>query len=172
MSRTEHTGLPHFGGVALAGFMGAGKSTVGERLAARTGWRWVDLDCRVSETTGQTIPQLFSRIGEAGFRARELETLRELLQDADGPRVLSLGGGALLDPEAVRLLKRHHFRLVVLGVSADTALVRIQGSERPLGAQLRVLHGARATHYASLGPVVSTDARTPEEVVDAVLRLL
>ena len=172
MPRSVHKGLPHFGGVALAGFMGAGKSTVGARLAERTGWPWTDLDRRIEAATGLTIPELFSADGEAGFRSMELRILRDLLRESKEPRVLSLGGGALLNPEAGRMLSQHDLQVVVLGVSVDTSLVRTAGSDRPLGAQVRALHAARSMHYASLGPVVHTDTLSADEVVDAVLGLL
>ena len=172
MRPSSESGLPHFGGVALAGFMGAGKSTVGARLAERLGWPWLDLDCRIEEGAGRSIPELFAVHGEAGFREIELATLSASVQRAQGPCVWSLGGGALLDARATELLAQAGVGVVVLGVSLEEARARTQGSGRPLGHLMGELHAARADHYAGLGPVIDTDHLSPAAVVDAVMELL
>jgi shikimate kinase len=83
-------------GVALAGFMGVGKSTVGAALAPQLGLGFVDLDAEIAVESGRTLPQIFSCEGEAGFRAREAATLRRILSGP--PVVLALGGGTLHQP--------------------------------------------------------------------------
>jgi len=86
----------HLKHIVLAGFMGAGKSTVGRLLAARTGWAFLDLDSHLEARAGATIPQLFERHGEARFRRLESTALASAL--AVPRTILALGGGA---PEAL-----------------------------------------------------------------------
>ena len=76
----ERAALPaHLKHIVLAGFMGAGKSTVGRLLAARTGWTFLDLDSHLEARAGATIPQLFERHGEARFRRLESTALASAL---------------------------------------------------------------------------------------------
>jgi shikimate kinase len=88
--------------IALAGFMGSGKSTVAFAVAALLGRQAVDLDRVVESEAGESIAGIFAAEGEAGFRRREASALREQLE---GPVVLALGGGALLDEDSWRLVK-------------------------------------------------------------------
>jgi shikimate kinase len=83
--------------IAFIGFMGAGKSTMGELTAARLGRRWFDTDQVIVERSGRSIPDLFAAGEQATFRALEKQVTSELL--AGEPAVLSLGGGALEDAE-------------------------------------------------------------------------
>lgn len=154
-------------GVALAGFMGVGKSTVGPVLAARLGLPWWDLDARIEARTGRTIASLFAEEQESGFRQRERAALRAGL--SDGPAVISLGGGALLSAEARALLAARGVPVIVLHAPLEVVQARIRGTGRPLGPQAEALFRVRRAHYASLGPRVSTVGRTPEEVVDHLL---
>lgn len=119
--------------VALTGFMGAGKSSVGARLAERLGWRFVDLDEEFERTHTGGIAQFFAERGEAAFRAEECRLLRELLQ-CSGTRVgmvVALGGGTPESPEAAALLAQYAV-VIHLEVNAATAWSRSQGTGRPL----------------------------------------
>lgn len=87
--------------VYLVGFMGVGKSTVGETLARRLGVGFVDLDREVERSAGASIPEIFDRGGEAEFRRLESAALAATHQLADG--VIALGGGALTAPENRRV---------------------------------------------------------------------
>ncbi len=97
--------------VALAGFMGSGKSSVGALSARLLGWRFLDLDDEIARGAGMTIAEFFALHGEPAFRQREVEVLKELLsrseQDAAAGEgmVLALGGGTLQDAQAARLLE-------------------------------------------------------------------
>jgi shikimate kinase/3-dehydroquinate synthase len=123
--------------VALAGFMGSGKSSVGSLAAEVLGWRFLDLDRKIVESEGMPIAEFFARHGEARFRHREVETLRAVLSDAgpadtaNGGLILALGGGTLQSPEAADLLQRHG-RVVFLDVEVDRAWERAHGKGRPL----------------------------------------
>src|SRR5216683_3313904 len=81
--------------VALVGLMGAGKSSIGRRLAARLGLPFIDADNEIEERAGMTIPDLFEMHGEAYFRAGEARVLARLLDG--GPQVLATGGGAFMN---------------------------------------------------------------------------
>ena len=77
--------------VYIIGFMGSGKSTAGKKLASVLGWSFIDLDKRIEEVTGKTIPEIFSQHGEIYFRNVEAEVLRSL--ESQTKTVISTGGG-------------------------------------------------------------------------------
>jgi shikimate kinase len=83
-------------GCCLVGMMGAGKTTVGKKLARRMNCEFVDLDHAIEARTGVSIPTIFEIEGEAGFRQRESRVLAELV--ASDARVIATGGGVVLDP--------------------------------------------------------------------------
>ncbi len=146
--------------MALAGPMGAGKSSVGRVLAARHGVAFVDLDARLGD-----IPEIFAREGEAGFRARERSALAEAVR---GDGVLALGGGTVVDAANRALLK--DWRVVVLMAPASTLRARIgaDASARPLASRLEGLLVGRAAAYAAAGPAVETDGLDVDTVADRV----
>ena len=78
--------------LSLTGFMGCGKSSVGKVLSRRLGCPLIDLDAYICSREGCTVPELFASRGEAGFRAVELDALREILAQPADPLVLALGG--------------------------------------------------------------------------------
>lgn len=82
--------------IVLVGLMGAGKTTVGRRLARRLDLAFVDTDAEIEEAAGESIPEIFERRGEAAFRAGERRVIARLL--GEGPQVLATGGGAFMDP--------------------------------------------------------------------------
>ncbi|MEQ8827075.1 MAG: shikimate kinase [Parvibaculum sp.] len=82
--------------IVLVGLMGAGKTTVGRRLARRLDLAFVDADAEIEEAAGETIPEIFERRGEAAFRAGERRVIARLLSGP--PQVLATGGGAYMDP--------------------------------------------------------------------------
>src|SRR5216684_2283611 len=94
--------------IALAGFMGSGKTTVGSLLARQFAWRFVDLDARIEEASGLRITEIFERLGEPAFREIEREQLVQALgQSAEqtAPMVLALGGGTYAQPANVEILQ-------------------------------------------------------------------
>ena len=86
--------------IVLVGLMGAGKTSIGRRLAARLGLPFRDADAEIELAAGCTIPELFSRYGESDFRAGERRVIRRLL--SGDPLVLAFGGGAFMDPRDAR----------------------------------------------------------------------
>jgi len=158
--------------VFLAGFMAAGKTTVGRLLAARLGVPFVDLDDVVSEAAGLPVRELFAARGEAEFRR-----LESLALDSVGDRaaVVATGGGTPCHSGNLGAMRGRGL-VVSLSVSLDTAYQRIgDPSTRPLLARPREeiaeLHRDRLPIYRQAHAVVATDGKTPDEVAGEVAEL-
>lgn len=154
--------------------MGSGKSTVGRLLAARLGWRFVDVDDVIEAEAGCTIAELFARRGEDAFRDLEQETIGRLA--SEDALVLALGGGAI-ERENTRalLLAGDGTLLVHLEVELATTLARCRGTEhsRPIladEANLARRYERRLPLYRTAHLSVTADALTPGEIVEAILR--
>jgi len=116
-------------GPVLIGLMGSGKSSIGRRLAARLGLPLIDLDDVIVSESGCSIPKIFQNQGEAEFRRRETEALREIITKQ---AVIATGGGVVLSPEN-RSLLRSHPPVIWLKASPKFLASRIKGdSNRPL----------------------------------------
>ncbi|HTZ48002.1 MAG TPA: shikimate kinase [Verrucomicrobiae bacterium] len=140
--------------VCLAGFMGAGKSTVGTRLARQLGWRFVDLDERIEAAAGITIPEFFERHGEPTFRQLEADQLRAALGRAVEFRestILALGGGTYAQPGAPEFLRNSGVPVIWLDTPIEVLLARCMTmTGRPLfrdEASFRALHAQRLSSY-------------------------
>ncbi len=92
--------------VFLVGFMGSGKSAVGQELAQRLHWDFVDLDARIESREDSAIPEIFRNQGEPGFRLVERAALCDLIESLAHDSVVALGGGAFA-PEENRILIQH-----------------------------------------------------------------
>jgi len=121
--------------LVLVGFMGAGKTTLGAKVARRLQLAFSDLDAAVQNETGTSIPEFFEAHGEAAFRAVE-ENLTVAFLDAEPTAVLSLGGGAVTS-ELVRATLRDRALTVWIDVDVDTAWQRVRGTDRPLAQDER-----------------------------------
>jgi shikimate kinase / 3-dehydroquinate synthase len=145
--------------VALIGFMGAGKSTIGEEVAERIGRAFVDVDRRIEANAGDTIAEIFRSWGEAGFREVEEEMAAEALGACE-PRVISFGGGAL-QSEATRRLLHKRATTVLVEIDVDSAWERSRSSDRPLAQDeeaFRRLYEERQPAYAEAADAVAHDA--------------
>ena len=126
----------------LIGMPGSGKSTIGRRLAKSLNVTLLDTDTTIEQTTGRTIPDIFSNDGEQEFRRIEEEVVREALGSHDG--VLSLGGGAITSPGVREALSGH--TVIYLEISAAEGVRRTGGTTvRPLLAG-----GDRAEKFRAL----------------------
>ena len=115
--------------LALSGFMGAGKTSVGRRVATRLGRGFVDSDRLIEERAGMPIPEIFAKRGELWFRRTEEAVIREVLAGEAG--VLALGGGALESAKTRNLLGRLA-DVVWLRADLDVLWARVEDSDRPL----------------------------------------
>ena len=116
--------------VALVGMMGAGKSSVGRRLATKLGVPFCDADAEIEAAAGCTIAEIFDRFGEAAFRDGECRVIGRLL--AEPPHILATGGGAFIDPRSREKIKASAVS-VWLRASAGLLAARVHRREtRPL----------------------------------------
>ena len=123
--------------IVLTGFMGAGKTTVGQLLADRTGWKFVDLDFHIETTTGRRAQELFDALGETGFRQLETELWRSVLQLS---QVILAPGGAVIDkPENQNLLVESGSFVIHLDAPFQTLIDRCLRQERKESATYRPL---------------------------------
>ncbi|MHB8056114.1 MAG: shikimate kinase [Candidatus Aminicenantales bacterium] len=149
--------------IALVGFMGSGKSTLGKLLADKMNRRYVDTDALVESAAGSTIPEIFARSGEAKFRAMEKDVVRAL--DFAPDVVISLGGGAVLDPAIRAVIKARAISFWIYADHNKTA-VRLPPGSRPLlegkssPAEIAALFRSRIPAYAaSADAVVANGSR-------------
>ena len=158
--------------IYLTGFMGAGKSEVGRRLARLLGWQFVDLDQRVEARSGVTIAELFEHRGEAEFRALERAELEATL--GRSRLVVATGGGTVAQPGALELLRgrglivwlKLPFAELAARVEADGAGARPRYGDR---RRARQLYRERLPFYGQADLVLATDG---EESVESVVRRL
>lgn len=157
----------------LIGPPGSGKSTVGRAVAERLGVGFRDTDADVEGVAGKAVSDIFVDDGEERFRELEAAAVRGALAEHDG--VLSLGGGAVLDPETRERLSGHF--IVYLQVGLSDAVKRVGlGSARPLlvlnpRSRLKQLMEERRPVYESLASLtVVTDDRDPAEIADEIVK--
>lgn len=160
--------------IVLTGFMAAGKTAVGRKLARRLGREFIDTDRLIEKQTGRTIPDIFAEDGEKEFRRLEREMVAAL--SPPEPAVIATGGGTFID-------ERNRDRLRELGVvvclitSIDTAVERSKrNAKRPLAsggrAQLEKLFRKRMPAYRQADVLVETDGLTIEQSVARVLSMI
>jgi shikimate kinase len=162
--------------IFLVGFMASGKTTVGRLLAERLDWLFVDLDKVIEDAAGRTVAEIFGAEGEAGFRQRETEALRQVVQRRK--TVVATGGGAPCREENIEAMLAAG-RVFWLDVSAEEAVARAgKVSGRPLldgavdaVAAARTLLDARRPFYERAHAGVGTSDQTPRQIVDDLLRL-
>ena len=165
--------------ITLTGFMGSGKTTVGEVLADFLGCPFYDLDALVVKKAGRSIPEIFADGGEAAFRTLEAKVLRQAVEKyAESTAILSLGGGTLGTPASARLVAEKT-TCIYLRASVDTLAARLapEAAGRPLlrGApdlreRIAALLAGREDVYASTAHVtVDTDGLSPEQIADEIV---
>jgi len=145
--------------IALIGFMGAGKTTLGWHLADRIGRPFLDLDQEIERAVKKTIPQLFEERGEVEFRLIEAERTLAALK-LGRPAILALGGGAIETP-SIRQALREHALTVLVEVEVDEAWERVARTARPLAQDaddFQALYERRRSLYEEAADVRARDA--------------
>ena len=156
--------------------MGSGKTTIGTLLAQHLAWRFVDLDDRIEESAGLTIPEIFDRLGEPAFRQLEADQLRAALGRASEHKestVLALGGGTYAQPGCPEFLRAAGVPVLWLDSPLEVLLSRCMTmTGRPLfrdEASFRALYSQRLPSYQLADFRVDGSAE-PTPVVAEILR--
>ncbi|MGC8468468.1 MAG: 3-dehydroquinate synthase [Acetobacteraceae bacterium] len=162
--------------LVLVGLMGAGKTSIGRRLAARLGLPFRDADIEIEAAAGCSISEFFERFGEQAFRDGEKRVIRRLL--AGDPVVLATGGGAFMDPDT-RALMREFATTIWLDCPIPVLSERVAGrAHRPLltgtdpAETLARLSAARGTVYAEADLTIACQDESPEATTTRVLTAL
>ena len=156
--------------VVLVGMMGAGKSSIGRRLASRLAIPFVDADGEIEAAAGMTIPEIFAKHGEPYFRAGESRVIARLLES--GPQVLATGGGAVMDPQT-RVLIGDNGISVWLKADLDVLLRRTKRrNDRPLAEQIKTLLPQREPFYAQSDLIVQSREEPHEAIVEDLVEAL
>ena len=156
--------------VVLVGMMGAGKSSVGRRLAARLGIPFIDADTEIESAAGMTIAEIFAQHGESYFRAGEARVIARLLEQ--GPQVLATGGGAVMDANTRALIRD---RSISVWLKADLEILlkrtRRRG-DRPLADKIKDLLPQREPIYAQANITVQSRDEPHDTIVDEIVAAL
>lgn len=162
--------------IVLVGLMGAGKSSVGKRLASRLGLSFIDADNAIEQAAGLTIPEIFARHGEAHFRDGERRVIARLLRE--GPQVLATGGGAYMSQETRDAIKERGVS-VWLRAEFDVLMRRVRRrSDRPLlktedpETTMRRLIDERYPVYAGSDLTIQSMDVAHEVVVESIVQAL
>jgi shikimate kinase len=162
--------------VFLVGFMAAGKTTVGQELARRLNWDFVDLDAQIESRERQTIAEIFRDRGEHEFRLIETEALRDLTESLERHSVIALGGGTFVQPGNRELLQP--WQSVFLDAPLDELWRRSRedATKRPLRqntrAEFESLYWERRTSYIQATMTVVTSGKDPSSLCAEIERTL
>jgi shikimate kinase len=163
--------------IVLVGMMGAGKTSIGRRLARRLDRPFVDVDERLEAAAGLSIQEQFDLHGEAAFRAREADELAAVLLSAV-PSVVATGGGAVLDARN-RGAMRDRATVVWLRAAPDTLLERVgDGAGRPIlagdphGTLVRLVDQRAAAYAEAAHVTVDVDDLEEDAVLERVVEML
>jgi shikimate kinase len=162
--------------LVLVGMMGAGKSTIGRRLATRLGLDFIDADAEIERAAGQTISEIFSSHGETEFRHGEERVIARLLEGE--PKVIATGGGAFnsdqtrkrIKDKAVSIWLRAEIPVLVERVSRNNSRPLLRNGDAE--AILRKLANERYRYYEQADIVVDSSTGPHREVVDAIVKKL
>lgn len=154
--------------LTLVGFMGTGKSTVGQQVATLLHFEFVDTDVMIEQMVGKTIPRIFAEDGEAVFRRLEVDVVAKLATMSS--MVIATGGGLVCDPANMESLKTHSL-VACLWAAPETIWRRVRNqTHRPLlqdpdpQSKIQRLLAEREPHYRTADVLVSTEFRSVREV--------
>lgn len=161
--------------ILLVGFMGTGKTVVGNALAEALGFQYLDTDDLIVEMAGKTIPEIFSQDGEDRFRDYETEAVRKVGELRD--HVIATGGGAVLRDENVALMKKAG-KMICLTATPEVIYDRVKtDTYRPLlqvsdpMARIRELLALRKPYYDKADVMIDTSGLSVAQVVDKILMI-
>lgn len=167
--------------IVLIGFMGTGKTSTGKALAQRLGKAFIDLDSRIEEEYGESIPQMFAAKGEAYFRACEKAMVEQVSSRANA--VISTGGGTVKDPGNTAALKKRGV-MICLTAAPEAILERTgrQGRRPLLDAagqdrrsrlkEIERLLAEREAMYRQADFAVDTSDASPMQIAERIVRVL
>jgi shikimate kinase len=153
--------------IVLVGMMGAGKSSIGRRLAGRLGIPFIDADAEIESAAGMTIPEIFEKHGEPYFRAGEARVIARLLDN--GPQVLATGGGSVMDPQTRALIGQKGIS-IWLKADIDVLLKRTKRrNDRPLVEKIKDLLPVREPIYAQADIVIQSRDEPHDTIIDEIM---
>jgi shikimate kinase len=153
--------------IVLVGMMGAGKSSIGRRLASRLSIPFVDADTEIESAAGMTITEIFDKHGEPYFRAGEARVIARLLDN--GPQVLATGGGAVMNQHTRDLIQIKGVS-VWLKADLDVLMKRTKRrNDRPLAEKMKDLLPEREPVYAQSDIVVQSRDEPHDTIVDEII---
>jgi shikimate kinase len=153
--------------IVLVGMMGAGKSSIGRRLASRLGIPFIDADTEIVSAAGMTIPEIFEKHGEPYFRAGEARVIARLLDN--GPQVLATGGGSLMDPQTRALIGQKGIS-IWLKADVDVLLKRTKRrNDRPLVEKIKDLLPVREPIYAQADIIIQSRDEPHDTIIDEIM---
>ena len=167
--------------LTLIGYRATGKTTLARLVAERLGWDWIDADVEIERRAGQSIATIFAERGEPAFRDLEAEVIADLCRW--DRLVMAAGGGAPMRPESRRAM-REAGPVVWLTARPETILVRMSGDvttstrrpdltdKGPLAEIVHLLEVRTPIYQESSHLALDTEDKTPEELVDAILKRL
>lgn len=162
--------------IILTGFMGTGKTAVGEELAKRLGYTFLDTDLMVEKDQKKSISEIFEKEGEEIFRGYEKRMVKKALDQEKV--VLATGGGAVADPENLKLMKERGI-LIGLAASPEVILERVSrmGSRPLLKTKdqletIKNLLSKRSPYYREAQHVVDTGGKGVSQTVEEILKIL
>lgn len=162
--------------VALTGFMAAGKSTIGKKLARKLGVRFYDIDDIVVTQHGP-VSDIFYAQGEQQFRRYEYEAIARVIEEEPG--VIALGGGAVTYDDTLKLLKKRTYRIFVkvppeqiLGRLRRSRTVRPLIGPTPSLSKIKELYAARMPRYSHADYVVEAEDLSTAQVVESIAQWL
>lgn len=160
----------------LIGFMGCGKTTIGQKLADRTGMEQLDTDALIVQEAGMPVTEIFHKEGEQGFRIRETQLLKDLVRSGREHAIYSTGGGIVMQQENADLL--HCLGTVILleitpeevirRLGRDTTRPLLQGEDRT--KRVRTLMARRREAYEACADLkIEVSGKTPEAITEEIL---
>lgn len=153
--------------IVLVGMMGAGKSSIGRRLASRLGIPFIDADAEIESAAGMTIPEIFEKHGEPYFRAGEARVIARLLDN--GPQVLATGGGSVMDPQTRALIGQKGIS-IWLKADIDVLLKRTKRrNDRPLVEKIKDLLPVREPIYAQADIIIQSRDEPHDTIIDEIM---